>query len=641
MIRPFIVPAILILVLLAAPAVLAADPPVRVTAVVQPDTATPGARVTVFVTAKIEEGYHVYGVPPVPEAVYPTRVVVLGPEGYAAEGDTLGPAPLSKRDESLGEVVPQYEGTVVFTLTVAVPGNAVPGPVTLRVGLDHMACTESFCLDPATVESTVLLRIAGEPVPLVSAPPVDPDTYHDRTPEGFGGLLIAAFIGGLLSILLPCVYPLIPLTLAFFAKKEEGRRAAVRRALLFCFGIVLTFTALGVVLGPALQALAASLWLNLFLFLLMLVLAFSLLGWFDIRLPSSLTDKAQAAGAGASLAAPVFMGLAFSLASFTCTVGVIGPILAASASEWVRSAAGMFAYSAGFALPFFVLALFPSLLSSLPKGGGWLNTVKVLLGFFELAFAGYYLWRVDVELGWGIGSWSIILSLWTVTVFFAGLYLLGKLLLPHDRPVERVSVVRVTGALLLFAFGLTLGGGLFGLVPLPGWVEGLLPPREALAAGASADTAAAVPRPEWADETFHPGYGGVFWTTDYERGLAIGRRTGRRVFLNFTGIYCSNCRTMEKSVFPREEVRGELAEMVLVELWTDIPSDEAGRKFGVHTTAEQSRKYRDLRSAAPPDGFGTAANPWYVIVAPDGRRLARSGYEADVSAFVRFLRTGK
>jgi thiol:disulfide interchange protein DsbD len=635
--RPLWTPAVLTIALLASLPAFAEDPPVRVTATVEPETAAPGARVAVHVTAVIEKGYHIYGVAPVPDGVYATRVVLLGPDGYTEEGDTVGPAPLEKLDDSLGEVVPQYEGTVVFTLSVRVPDDAPPGVAALRTGLDHMACTESFCLDPLTTEVAVALRIAGEPAPRVAAPPPPPEP--DGAPGGFAGLLVAAFIGGLLSILLPCVYPLIPLTLAFFAKNEKGRAAAVRRALLFCLGIVATFTALGVVLGPALQALAASLWLNLFLFLLMTVLAFSLLGWFDIRLPSALTDRAQAAGTGASLAAPVFMGLAFSLASFTCTVGVIGPILAASASEWARSTAGMFAYSTGFALPFFVLALFPSLLASLPRGGGWLNTVKVLLGFFELAFAGYYLWRMDVELGWGIGSWSIVLSLWTVTVFFAGLYLLGKIPLPHDRPLERIPVPRVAGALLLFAFGLTLFGGLLGLVRLPAWVEGLLPPREAGAA--PADAAAASPRPAWADDTFHPGYGGVWWTTDYERALTIGRRAGQRVLLNFTGIYCSNCRTMEKGVFPRPSVREELAGMVLVELWTDIPNDEAGRKFGVHTTAERSRQYRDLRSAPPPEGFGTTANPWYVIIAPDGRRLAETGYEADAEEFTRFLRTGK
>ncbi len=637
--------AVLTVLLLAAPVLGQGEPPpVAVSARIVPDHAPPGAKVTLQVTATVAEGYHIYGVPPVPEGVYGTRAAVVRPRGWKEQGGTRGPEPKWHDDPSLGTQVPWHSGTATFEQDVLVPADAAPGPVTLVAGLDHMACTDTYCLDPATLEVEVAFTVdAGKAAPppeepAAPAPPSPPAAASGGAASGsLVALLIAAFLGGLGSVLLPCVYPLIPLTLAFFSKSRGTRAATVGRALLFCAGIVATFTLLGVLLGPALQALAASLWLNVFLLFLMLALALSLLGWFDIRLPAAWTERMQSAGSGATLAAPVFMGLAFSLASFTCTVGVIGPILAAASSEWVRSAAGMFAYSAGFSLPFFVLALFPALLASLPKGGGWLNTTKVMLGFFELCFAGYYLWRVDVDLGWGIGSWPVVLSLWIVTVFLAGLYLLGKLVLPHDRPSERTPVPRLAGAVLCFALAVYLFGGLLNQVRLPGWVEGLLPPRETEEVAAAGT---ALPRPDFADDTFHPGYGGLWWSTDYDRALEIGRRTGRRVFLNFTGIYCSNCRTMEKGIFPLPAVREALSTMVLVELWTDLPSDEAGRKFNTHTTLEQSRRYRDLRSAPRPEGFATTANPWYVIVTPDGRRLAETGYDSDAESFLRFLRTG-
>ena len=278
----------------------------------------------------------------------------------------------------------------------------------------------------------------------------------------------------------------------------------------------------------------------------------------------------------------------------------------------------------------------------MPKGGGWMNSLKVLLGFFEICFAGYYLWRMDLALGWGIGTYPIILSLWTVTLFIAGLYMLGKIRLPHDAPTDKVSVPRVTIAIVYFAFAVYLFGGLMNQVTLPAWIQGLLPPQEMVVAratgtgGSSPAVARAGPKPEFADETFHPGFGGVWWTTDYERGLEIGKRTGRRVLLNFTGIYCSNCRTMEAGHFELPAVRQEFEKMVLVELWTDIPNDEAGERYGTHTTAEVSRRYQDLRR----EEYRTTTNPLYVVLSQDGERLADMGYTGDLNEFLDFLRTG-
>jgi thiol:disulfide interchange protein DsbD len=420
---------------------------------------------------------------------------------------------------------------------------------------------------------------------------------------------------------------------------------------LFCVGLIITFTVLGVAMGPVIQELANSLALNLFLFLLMVVLALSLLGMFDIQLPSSWTTKLQAAGSGASILAPVFMGVAFSLASFSCTVGVIGPVLAASTENVGAATSNMFSYSLGFALPFFVLALFPVAVSAMPRSGGWLNTVKVMLGFFEVCFAGYYLWKLDLNLGWGIGTWPIILSLWAMTFLVAGIYLLGKLRLPKDDPVETVGVPRALTAILCFTFALFLFAGLMGRVRLPPWMSGLLPPETGvIAAGAGggggseglASGIVALPKPAWADETFHPAYGGDWWSNDRERALEIGKREGRRVFLNFTGIFCTNCRTMEKGLFLDPEVQAEFAEMILVDLYTDVPKNRPDLEKLKRTTRARSEANNELRSRRREDGgYHTTKNPYYVIHAPDGRILAESGYQPDREKFLRFLRTGR
>jgi thiol:disulfide interchange protein DsbD len=597
------------------------DDPVRIEVAASPAEARPGETVTVRVTVTIEPEYHIYGLPPVPELVYPTKLTITPPPGFRSAGRPRGPEPDVHVDETLGGIeVPWFRGTVVFEQDLVVAEGAAPGRVQVGVALDYMACTDEYCLDPSQAEGSVSLTVKE---------------------KSFLGFLIVAFLGGLGSILLPCIYPLIPLTLAFFSKHEGSRASAVGRAILFCVGILITFTGLGVAIGPFLQQLAASLALNTFLFLLMLALAASLLGMFDFRLPASWTEKMQTMGSGASVVAPVFMGLAFSLASFTCTVGVIGPLLAAT-EEWSVSAAGMFSYALGFSLPFFVLALFPVLVSSMPRSGGWMNSLKVLLGLFEICFAGYYLWRMDIYLGWGIGTYPIVLSLWTVTTFIAGLYMLGKVRLPHDEPVESVSVPRVGLAIVYFAFAIFLFAGLMNQVTMPAWIQGLLPPQEAVVAratgagGSSPAVVQAGPKPEFADETFHPGFGGVWWTTDYERGLSVARRSGRRVFLNFTGIYCTNCRTMETGFFELPAVRQEFEKMVLVELWTDIPNDEAGERHGTHTTEEMSRRYQELRR----EEYRTTANPHYVILSPEGKRLAEMGYTGDLNEFLTCLGTG-
>ena len=620
------------------------EEPVTITATVSPVKAAPGEVVTVSVTAVIAPEYHIYGLPPTPEMTWPTQLVVLGPAGFVAEGTTGAPPATAHQDDTQGgEMVEWYQGTVTFILDVRVPATAAAGTTSLKIGLDHMACTEEYCLDSAVLETTAEIEILGGAED--GAPEAGKDigkaSGDDPTKESLLGLIYFAFVGGLLSILLPCIYPLIPLTVAFFSKQEGGRAQIIQRAVLFCGGIILTFTVLGALLGTVfnLQDIATSFALNLFLFVLMVVLALSLFGWFDIRLPSSWTEKMQAAGSGASLAAPIFMGLAFSLASFTCTVAAIGPILAAaSTGEMFRPAIGMLAYSTGFALPFFVLALFPAWVGNLPRGGSWMNTIKVLLGFFEICFAGYYLWRMDLSLDWGIGSWEIVLTLWVVSIFLGGLYLLGKIRLPHDAPAETITVPSLGLAILYFSFALYLFGGLMGRVQLASWIQGLLPPRAAMVLMAGAPAADTHGN---GDEKFHVGFGNVPWTTDYDYGLALGKRDRMRILLNFTGIYCTNCREMETGLLPLPEVVEELGDLVLVELWTDIPNDAVGEKFRTHTTRELSRRYQKLRSAMPPKGYGTAANPHYVLLTPDGEPLASMGYTQDAGAFVDFLKTGK
>ncbi|MEN8149263.1 MAG: cytochrome c biogenesis protein CcdA [Planctomycetota bacterium] len=616
------------------------DDPVSFEVAIEPAEAGPGDVVTVLVKVRIEPPWHIYGMKRVHRFVNSTTIEVTLPDGFTAEGEWIEPKTTTHHDESLDPPtdVPWHTGDdVVFRRQVRLPQEVTPGEATIGVKLSYSACDASMCLDPAWQEGKATLTLVAEskgatagPVPAPEPDESDDSSGSDGTPAS---AVFLAFLGGLGSILLPCVYPLIPLTIAFFTKHEGSRASAVFRAMLFCVGILITFTGLGIALGPAIQALANSLWLNLFLFLLMVVLALSLLGMFDIQLPSSWTGKMQSAGSGASILAPVAMGVAFSLASFSCTVGVIGPVLA-GATDLGAASTQMFAYSVGFALPFFLLALFPMLISAMPRGGGWMNTLKVMLGFFEICFAGYYLWKLDLSLGTGLGGYGVILSLWIATTAVAGLYLLGKVVLPKDPILERIGVPRGVFAILFFAAALFMFAGLMGTLDLPAWMKGLLPPApQRMAGGAGGPVERA--KPAWADEEFHAVYGGNWWTTDHERALELGSQHGKRVLFNFTGIFCTNCRTMEGGLFLDPDVMAEFDDMVLADLYTDIPTEEAGAEF--HTSVELSRANNDLRY----ETYDTVANPFYVIFSPEGEVLATSGYLPSRSAFLEFLRSGK
>ena len=463
----------------AAEAQMFTEDPVSFEVGFDPEAAGPGDVVTVLVRVTVEPPWHIYGLTKTHKFMSPSVVTLTLPDGYSLVGKVVEPKPEMHLDDTVDPPVevPWHSGDgIVFRQKVRLPKTVTPGEVAIGVNLAYMACDPQICLDPTSQDAVGKLTLVAESVG-TGAEPIpapEPERKPESTPAPRSGgsqsiAILAVFLGGLASILLPCVYPLIPLTIAFFTKHEGSRASAVGRAVLFCVGIIITFTGLGVALGPAIQALANSLLLNLFLFLLMVVLALSLLGMFDIQLPSSWTGKMQAAGSGASWMAPVAMGVAFSLASFSCTVGVIGPVLA-GATDTGLAASRMFAYSVGFALPFFLLALFPMLISAMPQGGGWMNTIKVMLGFFEICFAGYYLWKLDLNLGWGIGSWSVILSLWVATTFLAGMYMLGKLVLPHDSPVERLPVPRLMIAIVFFTVALFMFGGLMGTLDLPAWM---------------------------------------------------------------------------------------------------------------------------------------------------------------------------
>ena len=648
--------------------------PVTVTAKLDTEQLKQGQKAKVLITAKLEPSWHLYALtqPPPPRAA---KVVIDETGAFKADGPTQQPKPKSYQDPNFSEpgkpfISQAFENEVTFTAPVRVKDDAAPGPQKLVVKFSYQVCDDHICLRPttktfefdatiaagkvaaatptpgaspspsvaatATPQPSPSATAAPEATPAIAAmgvagtPPTAPpaagsdeDLAKSLKGRGLFGFIWFALIQGFLALLTPCVFPMIPITVSFFTKREKSTSAqAVGQASFFSLGIILTYTLLGLALvliaGPTgLTKLAASPWMNLFLTALFVIFALNLFGMFEIQVPTGLVSKLDAkasSGQGGNTLATLLMGITFTLTSFTCTTAFVGTVLIyATRGDWFWAVIGMLAFATAFALPFFLFALFPQWLSSLPKSGGWLNSVKVVMGFLELGAAFKFLSNVDLVWGWQTISRNLVLAAWIALALVAAIYLLGKFLLPHDSPVERLSVPRMLFSTFFFATAFYLLTGLFG-APL-GELDAWLPPPSA---GNPAMLAA----------NGAPGAGAIAWVESYDSALQRAKSENKPVFLNFTGVTCTNCRWMEQNMFPDPAVRKELDRFVLAELFTDreTPEHQKGDEFNGQLQTEK---------------FGTAALPLYAIVDPAGNLLAQfPGLTRDKQEFLGFLQRG-
>ena len=426
---------------------------------------------------------------------------------------------------------------------------------------------------------------------------------------------------GALSLLTPCVFPMVPITVWYFTNHASGhRREAVGQALVYAGGIILTFTALGMLMAivfgaTSLNRFAANPWVNLAITAIFLAFAASLLGMFVFTLPSSLLtrlDRATRRTGGSRVVATLLMGLTFTLTSFTCTAPFVGTLLVmAAGGRWVWPLAGMLAYSTIFALPFFVLALVPHWAARLPRAGASLNAVKVVMGLLEIAAAMKFLSNVDLVWGWGLFTRDVVLASWVGLAILIALYVLGTYRFAEDAPVERVGAGRFVTALASLTLAFWLVTGLTGR--LLGELEAFLPPILPAGQGAAGASAPAQPGAE------------LPWImNDLDAALIEAKRTGRRVFVDFTGYTCTNCRWMETNMFPRADVRQRLERFVRVRLYTDGSGEVYSR---------QQQLQQRL--------FGTVALPYYVVMDEAGAPLVVfPGLTRAPEEFVGFLEKG-
>jgi thiol:disulfide interchange protein DsbD len=557
-------------------------------------------------------------------------------------GPIVEPAPQFQFDTNFNVDTAFFETEALFTIPVKVLAGAQPRQH-VQVDIFYQVCNDRTCLPPTVVSATSEMRIAGPSSASATTTQLVPQPAQQkietqqsgaanpgrsRLSGGSGSavtstadpsflhfLLLAMAMGGL-SLLTPCVFPMIPITVSYFSSHAgTTRREAVSQALVYAIGIILTFSALGLALAIVFGAggvnrLAANPWVNLLITAIFLAFALSLFGAFLLQLPSGLMTRLDSAArnrTGTRFAGALLMGLTFTLTSFTCTAPFVGTLLVMAAQgRIVWPLAGMLAYSSVFALPFFALALAPQMTAMLPKSGGWMNSVKAVMGFLEIAAAMKFLSNADLVWGWGIFTRNTVLAVWIAVGILTVVYILGYFRLPHDSPVTAIGAVRLMAAAAFLSVTIALVPGLFGR-PL-GELDSFLPPAES----SSSTVAAATETPQ-----------GPSWIlNDYDEARRQASRDGKFVFVDFTGYTCTNCRWMELNMFPRPEVARELDKFIRVRLYTDGSGD-------------LYRRQQDLQRSM----FRTVALPLYAIVQPDGTPVTSfAGLTRKPDEFVEFLK---
>ena len=493
----------------------------------------------------------------------------------------------------------------------------------LALDVRFQLCNDTTCLPPKTLRvsaaGTEAIGRDGS-VKTADAKPEILTPVNGNADQDLWGFIWLAATLGLLSLLTPCVFPMIPITVSYFTNHSSGSRGkAVKLATIYSLGIIATFTLLGMILAifvgaAGINLFAANPWVNILITAIFLFFAFNLFGAYEIAVPSSLLTNLDrltrsTEGEGSGIAGELLMGLTFTLTSFTCTSPFVGTILvSASQGEWKAPLLGMLVFSFVFALPFFVLALVPQLAAQLPRAGGWMNSVKVTMGFLEVAAAMKFLSNADLVWKWGIFTRDVVLAIWIAIGIVLAMYLLGKFQLSHDSKPERIGALRLVSAIVSLAISFYLITGLFGAKL--GELEAFLPPdlsQETSSFGSSSGE-----RLTW-------------MRNDYEGALAKAKAENKYLFVDFTGYTCTNCRWMEANVFPKSEVEAELKKMILVQLYTDGEGEIYEKNFQF----EQ-------------DMFGTVALPYYAIIDGDGKPVATfAGLTRNVPEFVGFLQKGR
>ena len=614
-------PALLTVLLLVLTAIAIAEPVsyVKFNATVTPAPAHSGEVVTVTVHAVIEDGWHLYSSheiangPIASELYLNVKLIPLT--------DTLENAAHIIQDPNFGRVG-VHTKNAVFSRQYRV-SRYLPSSVQIK----YQLCNDKVCIPPSVVSVPIDLKVTAGPVraeyakpnpvpPILSASESTSSTPSEKSDSGLGLFLLAAVLAGLLSIITPCVFPLIPITLTSFIKQADGdRKKLARISGGYSLGIVLMYASLGMIVSATLGAAginraAANPWINLLIFALFVLFAFSFFEVIEIRLPASLgaiQNKARLTGGTPGL---ILLGVAFVLASFTCTAPFVGTLLVTAAQgARLRPLLGLLAFGVAFVSPFLLFTIFPQWISRIPRSGVWLARTKATLGFVELAASLKFLSNADQVWQWKILIQPVLLGLWAVIGLCTTLYLLGFLRFGVVAQTEtaqerkRISITRGAFALLFAFFAIYCVRGIAGR-PINPYMASFLPPA---------------------------GYGGygieknlLPWMTDYTKALEQARTENKKLLVDFTGYTCTNCRLNEKNVFPHSDVQREMAQFVRVQLYTDGGPD-----------GSSNQKLQERIA-------GDVALPLYLVIDPQSEKVISKVEGVTTPAdFIKFLQAGE
>ena len=615
----------------------------------------------IIFSAKIDAGWHVYSTDlsggPIPATFNKVKM-----EGVETVGK-LKPRGNEQKtfDKLFGMDVRYFEHTATFVQKV----KFTKEKYVIDCYLEYGACNDEMCMPPSSAEfkkegkrptpdpsllmegkednvktDTVARVVLAENTDSINNTASTDSTLWVPTPlpqQGAeeGGSLFAIFLAGLLggfiALLTPCVWPIIPMTVSFFLKRNKGRAKAIREALTYGLSIVIIYVALGLLItllfgANALNAMSTNAWFNIFFALLLIIFAASFFGAFELTLPSSWSNKIdQKSDRTTGILSIFLMAFTLVLVSFSCTGPIIGFLLVAISTQGniLGPTFGMLGFSIGLAIPFALFALFPSLLKSTPKSGSWMNTIKVVLGFIELAFALKFLSVADLAYGWRLLDREVFLAIWIALFGLLGAYLMGWLRFPHDEPEHRTNVPMFFLGLLSFAFTIYMIPGLWG-APLKA-ISAFTPPMYTQDYKIIQTTVVEAP------------------FKDYEQGMAFAKEQHKPVIIDFTGFGCVNCRKMEAAVWTDEEVARRLTQdYVLISLYVDDKTPLAQPvEVEINGQKRTLRTVGDKWSYLQATKFGANTQPFYVLLDPQGTPLAPSrSYDEDIQEYINWLDAG-
>ena len=623
------------------------------------------------ITAQIDSGWHLYSqnVPdggPIPTTITFTEK----PEAYQLIGDPQEGEGHEEYDNVFEMDIKYFENTAVFKQRIRV---LTEEKLVLEGVVEFMVCDDANCLPPTEVD--ISFEVKGEAAekeigttvsPVLQSTASDIIVQDDSTPDQKGPvgmsqqkqkskslwtLFIISFFAGFAALLTPCVFPMIPMTVSFFTKQSKNKAVGIRNAVLFGVSIVLLYVLLGTVVtslfgADSLNALSTNVWFNLVFFALLVVFAVSFLGAFEITLPSSWGTKIDSQADRGGFVGIFFMALALAIVSFSCTGPIVGTALVAAAAQGgIAPVVSMLGFSLAIALPFSIFAAFPGWLNSLPKSGGWLNTVKVFLGFLELALAFKFLSNADLVLQAHLLEREVFIAIWIAVFGALALYLFGKIKLPHDSELDHISVGRLSLGLLVAAFTIYMVPGLWG-APLK-LISGFPPPMQysessygvgyTKLSDSRGSAEAVIP------DGAHLGPHDIIAFLDYETGMDYAKKVNKPVMLDFTGHACVNCRKMEERVWSDPRILPILKnEVVLISLYVDdkrkLPENEQ------YTSEINGKKVTTIGkkwSEFQIEKYEANAQPYYVLLDHNGDNLnPYSAYNPDADDYLAWLKEG-